>query len=116
MKKHFKRATFLANLLDNKFEILGLKFGIDPILGLIPGGGDLISFILSLYIVWIGIKVELPQNKILRMIRNTLLDFGIGLIPVLGDIADFTFKSNLTNLEILKQHMGREIIEGEVVV
>ncbi len=94
---------------------MGLRFGIDPILGLIPGGGDLISFILSLYIIWIGIKMELPQNKIIRMIRNTILDFGIGLIPILGDIADFAFKSNLMNLEILKQHTEKNIIEGEII-
>ena len=115
MRKHLKIATSLANLLDNKFEFMGLRFGIDPILGLIPGGGDLVSFLLSLYIVWIGLKMELPRNRIIRMIWNTTLDFGIGLVPVLGDIADFAFKSNLMNLEILKQHAGKDIIEGEIV-
>lgn len=115
MKNRLKTATFLANLLDNKFKILGLRFGIDPILGLIPGGGDLVSLILSSYIVWIGIKMELPKNKITRMIGNIMLDFGIGLLPILGDAADFAFKSNLMNLEILEQHVEKDIVEGEIV-
>lgn len=115
MNKHLKTATILAELMDNKFEFLGIKFGIDPILGLIPGGGDLIGLILSLYIVGIGIKMRIPQDKLLRMIVNIILDFGAGLIPVIGDIADIAFKSNLMNLEILKQHMDKGIIEGEIV-
>jgi hypothetical protein len=115
MKDHLKTAAILANLLDNKFKVLDIKFGIDPILGLIPGGGDLVSLILALYIVWIGIKMELPQDKIARMIGNVILDFGIGLVPVLGDVADFAFKSNIMNLEILKQHKEKDIIEGEIV-
>lgn len=104
MKDHLRTAAFLANLLDNKFKIFGLKFGIDPLLGLIPGGGDLIALIISLYILWVGIKMELPKDKIWRMIRNILLDFGLGLVPVLGDIADFAYKSNLKNLEIIDLH------------
>ena len=115
MKNYLKTAAILANLLDNKFKILGIKFGIDPILGLIPGGGDLVSLILALYIVWIGIKMELPQDKIAKMIGNVILDFGIGLVPVLGDVGDFAFRSNLMNLEILKQHAKRDIIEGEII-
>ena len=115
MKKYIKTATVLSNLLDNKFKVLGIKFGLDPILGLIPGGGDLVSLFLALYIVWIGIKMRLPQDKIARMIANVVLDFGVGLVPILGDIADITFKSNLRNLEILKQHKESEFMEGEVV-
>ena len=115
MKKYIKTATVLSNLLDNKFKVLGIKFGLDPILGLIPGGGDLVSLILALYIVWIGIKMRLPQDKVTRMIGNVILDFGVGLVPILGDIADITFKSNLRNLEILKEHGENEVMEGEVV-
>lgn len=104
MMNHLRRATTLANLLDNKFKIFGLKFGIDPLLGLVPGGGDLIALIISLYILWVGIKMELPKDKIWRMIRNIVLDFGLGLVPILGDIGDFAYKSNLKNLEMIEQH------------
>jgi hypothetical protein len=115
IRKHLESATNLANLLDNKFEIFGLRFGIDPLLGLIPGGGDFLSLLLSLYIVWIGLQMELPRNKIERMLWNIILDFVIGLAPVIGDAADFVFKSNLMNLQILNQHVDKVVIEGEIV-
>ena len=115
MKNYLKIASAMANLLDNKFKILGMRFGIDSLLGLIPGGGDLVSLILAMYIVWIGIKMRLPQDKVALMIGNVLMDFGVGLIPILGDIADVAFKSNLKNLEILKQHSDQQIPEGEIV-
>ena len=115
MQNHLKTASYIADLLDNKFKVLGFRFGIDPLLGLIPGGGDLVSFLLSLYIVWIGVKVELPMKKIIKMIKNTMLDLVVGVIPVFGDVADFAFKSNLMNLEILQEHIGKDAIEGELV-
>lgn len=114
MTNHLKTATILAKLLDNKFNILGVRFGIDPLLGLIPGGGDLVSLLLSLYVVWIGVKMKLPSDKLARMTWNVVLDFGVGLIPILGDIVDLAYKANLRNLEILK-HSGEEIVEGEIV-
>jgi len=94
---------------------MGFRFGIDPILGLILGGGDLISLILSLYIVWIGVKANLPKKKVVEMIKNTVLDFVVGVVPILGDVVDIAFKSNLINLEIIQQHMEKDILEGEVV-
>jgi hypothetical protein len=115
MRNHLRTASYIANLLDNKFKVFGLRFGIDPIIGLIPGGGDAVSLLLSLYIVWIGVKAKLPRNKIIEMLRNTLLDFVIGLIPVLGDLADFTYKANIRNLEIVEQFYKGDVIEGEIV-
>lgn len=115
MKNYLKTAAIMADLLDNKFKILGMKFGIDPILGLIPVGGDLVSLIFAMYIVWVGIKMKLPQDKIAKMIGNVLMDFGAGLIPILGDIADIAFKPNLKNLKILKQHSEKDIVEGEII-
>ena len=115
MKNYLKTAAILSNLLDNKFKILGIRFGIDPILGLIPGGGDLVSLFVALYIVWVGIKMKLPQDKLIKMIVNVFMDFGMGLIPILGDAADIVFKSNLKNLEILKQHEEKDLIEGEII-
>lgn len=115
MKNYLRIAATMAYLLDSRFKILGRRFGIDSLLGLIPGLGDLVSLSLALYIVWVGIKMKLPSEKIARMIGNILLDFGLGLVPVLGDIADIVFKSNLKNLEILNHHSAQGIIEGEIV-
>ncbi len=114
MNKHLKTAEVLANLLDNKFNLFGIKFGIDPVLGLIPGFGDFLSFLLSVYIVWVGVKLNLPIHKVLKMAWNVALDLLIGIIPVIGDFSDVAIKANLRNVAILKKHFLTEV-EGEVI-
>lgn len=104
MNKHIKTAEALTALLENKFKVGPYVFGLDPLLGLIPGVGDAISASLSLYIVWISKELKLPKNKINRMYLNIAVDFVIGLIPLVGDYSDFIFKSNTKNLKILKEH------------
>lgn len=113
--RHIKVAERLSKLLDEEFKIFGFKFGLDPIAGFIPVIGDFIPLILSSYIVWIGIQMRLPGNAIFQMIVNVILDFLIGLTPVVGDVSDFVFKSSTKNLAILKKHITRDVIEGEVV-
>ena len=115
MDKHLKTAIYIADLLDNKFKVFNFRFGIDPLLGLIPGGGDLVSLLLSLYLVWIGFKAKIPTAKLIEMIMNTTVDFLVGLVPVLGDVADFTFKPNIRNLNILKQYVHGDVIDREIV-
>lgn len=115
MEKHLRVATILANLLDNQFELFGHRFGLNGILGLIPGAGDVVTAALSMHLIWIGLKMKIPTIKIVQMVWNVLLNFLIGLVPVVGDYADFFHKANLKNLAILKQHAERNIIEGEVV-
>ena len=104
MENHLKSATILAKLLDEEFNVLGFRFGLDPIIGLIPGLGDALGLLLSLYIVWIGVQLKLPSDKIVLMVVNITLDFLIGAIPILGDIGDFVFKSNKYNLAIIRAH------------
>jgi hypothetical protein len=103
MDRHLQLATFIADLLDNQFKIGRFSFGIDPVLGLFPGLGDLISAVLSFYLVWIAIEQNLPKRKVARMVFNILFDFGLGAIPVVGDISDFFYKSNARNLKILRE-------------
>jgi hypothetical protein len=104
MDYHLQYAQSLADLLDNKFKILGFRFGLDPLIGLVPGIGDVIGLVLSAYIVWVAVQMKVPQDKIAMMLGNILFDFVIGLIPVLGEIGDFVVKANSKNLEILKRH------------
>ena len=114
MNKHLKVAIGLSELLDNKFKIGRFSFGIDPLLGAIPGIGDAITLCLSLYVVWIGIKMNLPSEKLAKMIGNLVLDFVLGTIPIIGDIGDFFYKANIKNMEILKKH-AETIEEGEII-
>lgn len=104
MQSHLKLATFLAKLLDSQFKLFGIRFGLDFLLGLIPGIGDFISFCLSSYIVWIGYQLKLPMHAIVRMIALVVFDFLIGTIPVLGDILDLGIKANLRNLETIEKY------------
>lgn len=112
MNKHLETARSLAKLLDSQFSVLGFKFGLDPLIGLFPWLGDAVSAALAVYIIWIGKTLGIAEEKLTEMIRNVILDFLIGLVPVAGTIGDFFFKSNLKNLEILEKHIGK-VVEGE---
>lgn len=104
IEKHLTRASQLATLLDSQFTVLGIPIGLDPIIGLFPGGGDLVGLILSTYLLYIAEELNLPADKKRRMIFNILFDFVIGLLPIIGDLADFFYRSNQMNLEILLEH------------
>jgi hypothetical protein len=77
---------------------------VDPLLGLVlPGVGDLIGSMLGLYVVGLALRRRLSPVIIARMLLNLALDAGLGLVPVLGDIADFAFKANEKNLALLSE-------------
>jgi len=104
MKYHLKNAERIAKLLDSKFNILGLKFGIEPLIGAIPIIGDNITFIMSLYLVWIGVKMSIPKKELQKMTLNILVDYVVGIIPIFGDVADFFYKANDRNFKILSKY------------
>lgn len=114
---HLKVATSIANLMDNKFNFLGFKFGLDPLIGLIPGIGDVFPFVLGVYMVWIGVKMNIPTGKLGEMIRNIVIDMTLGIIPVVGDLSDFVFRAHHKNLLILEHYAQNNVtvIEGEII-
>lgn len=115
METHLKIASAVANLLDNSFEIFGRRFGINGLLGLLPGLGDLIPALLSFYLVWVGTKMNLPKTEIARMMGNIMFNFFVGLIPLVGDYVDFFNHANLKNLAILRKYSQHKIIDGEII-
>lgn len=115
MKKHLRTARILAKLLDSQFSFLGIKFGIDPIMDIVPGLGDVTGVIMSLYLVWIALQMDLPSDQIRKMMRNIGVDFVLGIVPIIGPIADIFYKSNKMNLEILEK-FDQNIVEGQIVV
>jgi hypothetical protein len=95
-----------ARLFDSAFRIPGtdFRFGLDPIIGLIPGIGDLASPAFALLIIWHAAKLRVPKVVIIRMMINALLDAVGGAIPVIGDAFDFAWKANEWNLALLERH------------
>lgn len=98
-------------LMDEAVRIPGtsIKFGLDPLLGLIPGFGDVISAILSAWIVAGALRHRVPMVKVLRMVFNIVADLVIGEIPVAGDLFDFAFEENVMNMRILMQYRNRRL-------
>lgn len=103
----FKRVRMLSHLLDNAIPIpgTGQRIGIDPLLGLIPGGGDTFGMLLSAYIVIEGIRLKLPRQALSRMVGNLLTDTLLGSVPIAGDLFDVTWKANSRNVRILEAHL-----------
>lgn len=107
--KNLKRIRKIAKLLDSAIGIPGTKirFGLDPILGLIPGGGDLIAAGISAYMIYLATRFGLERSQILKMVKNVAIETSIGFVPIAGDIFDAYFKANIRNLEILEQHLAQ---------
>lgn len=96
----------LADWLDSRFAIPGtnIRFGLDPIISLIPGAGDWIAGMISTYFIVLGVRADLPPSVLLRMGFNILLDVVIGAIPLLGDLFDVSWKANIRNAELLEEY------------
>lgn len=95
-----------ARIFDSAIRIPGTRitFGLDPILGLIPGLGDVASPVFSLFFLWHGLRLGVPKVVFARMVFNVLIDTAVGAIPVAGDFFDFGWKANAWNLALLERH------------
>ncbi len=95
-----------AVLLDSAFRVPGtrIRFGLDAIVGLFPGLGDLATPAFALLLLLHAFRMRLPAIVQARMVLNAALDMLLGLVPVLGDLADVGFKANLRNLALLERH------------
>lgn len=95
-----------ATLLDSAFRVpgTGIRFGLDAIVGLVPGFGDLAAPIFTGALLLTGFRMRLPAVVLARMVLNAGLDMLIGLVPLLGDLVDIAWKANLRNLALLERH------------
>ena len=102
------QVRLLAQLMDSAFEIPGLRMrvGLDAILGLLPGVGDLASSFVSLYILQAANRRGVSRLILSRMAFNVLVDWLVGSIPLAGDAFDVFWKSNQKNVHLLLQHKG----------
>lgn len=104
------RMETVATVLDSGLEIpvIGVKVGIDPILGILPGAGDLTAAALSLTLVGEAARQGVSTTTLARMILNVALDTTIGMIPVVGGIFDVFWRANDRNVRLAKRDLGVE--------
>lgn len=91
-----------------KIPFTNFRFGLDPIIGLVPWVGDIVSFAISGLILKSLVSAGLPKQLIWKMFRNIAIDFGIGLIPILGDVWDFFFRANRKNLKLAREYFDSQ--------
>lgn len=95
----------LSRLMDGLFRIpgTGWRIGLDAIVGLIPGVGDIATTAASFYILAAGVRYRVPKVTLLRMGANIAVDYLLGSIPIVGDVFDAAWKSNQMNVELLRE-------------
>jgi hypothetical protein len=102
-------ARFLADLLDQRFTIPGtsIRIGLDPIVSLIPGIGDLLANLTGSLILIVAAQLGVPKVVLARMGANIAINTVLGAIPIFGDILSIWFRSNVRNVDLLQQYLGR---------
>lgn len=105
IERDIRRLDSLAKLLDSSLGVPGtkLKVGVDGLIGLIPGVGDVLGLVPLAYYFTIARRHRLPKRLYLRLAWNQGVDMLVGLIPLLGDIADFLHKANAKNARLLRE-------------
>jgi hypothetical protein len=95
-----------AVLLDSAFAVPGvpIRFGVDAIIGLVPGLGDVTTPAFTVLLLATGVRMRVPMVVLARMVLNAGLDAAVGLVPVLGDLVDIGWKANLRNLALLERY------------
>ena len=108
-ERQIARLETLARVLDDVFRVPGtrIRFGLDGIVGLIPGVGDAATGALAAYLAVRAWDLGLPAGVILRMAANVGIDLAVGSIPVAGDLFDVGFKANRRNVELIKRELAK---------
>ena len=101
-----KSLEHLSWLMDDLFRVpvLGWRFGLDALIGLVPALGDTTTSLVSFYILVAAVRHRVPKVTILRMGLNIAIDYVVGSLPVVGDLADAWWKSNHMNIDLLRKH------------
>lgn len=111
------RVETMEALLERSLRIPGISMpiGLDALIGLVPVLGDLVTAAMGAYIVWEARNLNMPKWKIWRMGGNVAFDTVLGFVPLVGDAADFLFRSNTRNLKIIKKHLDKHHPETRVI-
>ncbi|WP_018629348.1 DUF4112 domain-containing protein [Niabella aurantiaca] len=107
-----KTIRTISKLMDEQFSIGGFKFGLDPILNLIPVVGDLSAYLMSVGLIITMARYGASGRLVARMVVNATLDALAGTVPVLGWIFDFAYKANTRNVKLLTEHYTEDKHRG----
>lgn len=110
-----RRMRTVAYVLDDGIPVPGtnIRFGIDPIVGIIPGAGDAVTTVLSLYIVAESARLGVPFSTLVRMMANVAVDFAGGSVPVVGPLFDAFWKANKRNVELAVEQLVEPFDESD---
>lgn len=108
VSRDVRRARFWARLLDSQFQFFGIRFGIDPLIGLIPVAGPIISALAGGYIIYLAWKHSLGAWVITQMLANLAIDWLASVIPWVGNIVDVFIRANLRNLALLETALDQK--------
>jgi hypothetical protein len=108
-----RELELLALWMDGVFRIpgVGIRFGLDSLIGLLPGVGDALTSIVSLYILSAASRFGIPRVTLARMALNIAIDWMVGSVPLLGDLFDVYWKSNQRNVSLLRRHVMAAPVE-----
>ena len=108
--QRIRRVETLATWMDSAFRIPGTsrRIGLDSLIGLLPGVGDLSTFAIGCFIIGEAWVLKMPKRHLLRMGWNTTFDMILGSVPIVGDLFDFAFKSNSKNADIIVEHFRKQ--------
>lgn len=109
VKRHIELAKRLTVLLDTKYTFLGIKFGLDPLLSIIPGLGSLVGGIVSCYVIWIAVQLKVSVLTYVKIVWNIFIDLVFGAIPFVGVFLDVFYKSNVRNLKLLESYINLKV-------
>jgi hypothetical protein len=111
--KTLARLQRLSRIMDTAWRIplTRWRFGLDSVLGLVPGAGDFINVGISAYAILLARRLGAPNSLLIKMVGNSAIDFGLGTVPVVGDIFDMFFKSNIRNLKLLTDYLEKQVVK-----
>lgn len=115
LAEHIDFARRLTRVMDLRFNVFGIRFGIDPMLDVIPGLGNTLATATSVYLLWLGYQLKVPTAVYFRMVWNISVDYLFGAVPFVGIVFDIFFRANVKNFALLETYFDPDILVGEVV-
>lgn len=109
-RARLERLDWLSRWLDVAFVVPGtnIRFGVEAVLRLMPGIGDVAASALSVYVLYEASRLGIPKTLLVRMIANVVLEGAVGAVPIAGDAFDVAFRANRRNVALLREHLERE--------